>query len=477
LAIFNNSFEGCLFEDWMMFCGVLSQTPLETLELRNNGFDLQCATPWVAQILLHCRQLQTLALVGNHLDCNLSDSWDFLCQVLSQCQRLKVLLQDICFNGVSPDASAAFCGALSQCQELHTFGFSNNDFNKLLPEGWIVLCRSLSQCPKFCGLVFIDNNLHTFLPLDWMNVGQALSQFPQLKYLSLLREQSLQALSSDYWRALGDAVSQGPQLEFLNLSCNALHTLVPDNWVALFQGLSRCQKLQELNFERAFIRSDKSCGLSVDSCIALCIGLSQCTQLKVLDFSHNQLGKLIEVWLAFCDGLSQCKQLHMLDLSYNSLNNLLPHCWTALSQCKQLQALNLSDNQIGQRSLEDWQALCEALSQCRQLRTLSVRSYFSENYEAYQRIFLKAMPDFCGELRMDWEESENIFQAVIEENRRKTKDCMVGAVDVVRHILPVQELRPVVLSFLFPVWQKPLLQRIDQIMEAKEKRKAGLSIV
>jgi Ran GTPase-activating protein (RanGAP) involved in mRNA processing and transport len=406
----------------MMFCGVLSQKPLEILESRDNRFDLQCATLWVAQALLHC---------------------------------------------------------------------------------------------------------------------------PQLLNLGLVEEQSLQGLSSDYWRAFGDVVSQCPQLESLDLQFNALYELVPEDWEALFQGLSRCQKLRVLNFRRAFIRSDDVCGLKVDNCIALCVGLSQCTQLKVLDFSGNQLGRSIDVWLALCRGLSQCKQLQTLSLCFNQLNNLLPHCWTALfqtlaqyeqfhtlnltcalyddrrfdlfdleqfnlepvdpasyriwmefchglSQCTQLQTLDLSDNQIGSRSqildidlpsnrikqrlFKDWTALCEALSQCRQLRTLELSGNFHTDYDRYQEIFSKVIPEFCGDIQMiDYE--SGFLKAMVEENRRKTKDCMVGAVDVMRHILPVQELRPVVLSFLFPVWQKPLLQRIDHIMEAKEKRKAGLSIV
>jgi hypothetical protein len=396
-----------LFEDWMMFCGVLSQTPLKILELHDNRFDLQCATRWVAQILLHCRQLQKLLLLGNHLDCHLSDDWNLLCQALSQCLRLNILAQNICFNDVSPDAWTTFCGALSQCQELQTLQCDNNDLNN---ESWMMLFRSLSQYPKFRKLILVHNNLHTFLPMDWINIGQALSQCPQLQSLVLAQGGSLQGLSCDYWRALGDAVSQSSQLEVLDLVCDALYTLVPDNWVALFQGLSQCQKLQKLNVGRAFRDGG---GMSVDNCIVLCAGLSQ------------------------------------------------------------LQTLDLFGNQIHQRSLEDWQVWCEALSQCRQLSTLSV-NFFCENDEAYQRIFLQAMPDFCGELQVDLEESKNICQPVFEENRRKTKDCMVGAVDVLRHILPVQELRPVVLSFLFPIWQKPLLQRIDHIMEAKEKRKAGI---
>jgi Ran GTPase-activating protein (RanGAP) involved in mRNA processing and transport len=529
LQLVRHHWSECAFEHWRMLCEVFSKIPLKTLELSDNHFEQECADRWVVRALLHCPQLQTLQLEGNN-DVGCGAGWYALCQALLQCQQLQTLtLSDISLGRRTLDEWVAFCGALSQCQALQSLWLRNNDLNRLSPDFWMMLCRSLSRCPEFRELYFLHNNLHTFLPVDWINVGQALSQCPQLQHLSLGEEQSLQALSSDYWKALGDVVSQSPQLKSLDLQCNALYELAPEDWVALFQGLSRCHMLRSLNFRRAFIRPDNSCGLTVDSCIALSDGLSQCAHLQVLDFSENWLGASIEVWIALCRGLSQCKQLKTLNLHRNQLDNLLPHCWTALfqglsqceqfhtlnlksnlntyarsfdlvdlqrfnlepvdpdaysiwrelchglSQCTHLQTLNLCGSDI---NLEGWKTLCEALAQCRYLWTLDLSGIFYQNMDQYQEIFARAMPEFCGDIRMIDHDKGIFCQAMVEENRRKTKDCMVGALQFV-HSQRLQQKGPEqnVLSFLFPVWQKPLLQSIDHIMEAKEKRKAGLSIV
>lgn len=329
-----------------------------------------------------------------------------------------------------------------------------------------------------------------------------------LKTIAELDLNSLEKLDDNAFEQLCDMLKKCTNLQTLKLTvCVPGSELNAKRLTALFDALSLCKNLQNLNLEGNHLLY---LNLEEGRFEILCNGLLQLEKLQFLNINDAHLTKELKLW----NTLSQCANLKSLYLNNNRIWGDLKQ-WTTedifwgqdrkyprdmstrqyrvgrakqefqgfcnlITKCEKLEILDMSSNDLPSVPAELLQEFANALAQCPNLKTLyigdqgSYPKFFShDSFEILCRAIegstIIEMPDIgAGGFPP---EQEVMLKTILEKNRTAIERLENELNQATSSALPAAGPRKIVVDYLKPAYASEMLKKSpDQSSRTLEKK-------